>query len=68
MKKLMGEIELGYLLPCPKAPLFRECPLTFGALPYAKTVISLILRDATWPINQPPLVKTCSNELGKDEK
>jgi hypothetical protein len=26
------------------------------------------LRDATWPINQPPLVKTCSNELGKDEK
>jgi hypothetical protein len=29
----MGEIELGYLLPCPKAPLFRECPLTLGLYP-----------------------------------
>jgi hypothetical protein len=26
------------------------------------------LRDATWPKNQPPLAKTCSKELGKDEK
>jgi hypothetical protein len=43
-------------------------PPYLGALPYEKTIISLILRDATWPINQPPLVKTCSKEPGKDEK
>jgi hypothetical protein len=43
-------------------------PPYLGALPYVKTIISLILRDATWPTNQPPLAKTCSKELGKDEK
>lgn len=67
-EKANGWDWTGLSIALSKGPLISRMPPYLGALPYAKTIISLILRDATWPINQPPLVKTCSKELGKDEK
>jgi hypothetical protein len=69
LKKYEKWVRLNWAIYClvRRHPYFESAPLPWGFTLH-KTIISLILRDAAWPINQPPLVKTCSKELGKDEK